>query len=142
LADVLVADSSGILAAVDSGEPDHRATARLLAKDTRPLVTIDFVLAEVDYLLLTRLGAQAEQAFVNQVLDGVFLREPVQDVDLRRAAEIAARFSENALGLTDSALMAVAERLKARTVLTLDRRHFSVFRDRSGHALELLPNRR
>jgi hypothetical protein len=38
--------------------------------------------------------------------------------------------------------MAAAERLKARQVLTLDRRHFSVFRDRSGQALELLPNRR
>jgi len=125
---------------VDSGEPDHRSITRFLAKDTRPLVTIDFVLAEVDYLLLTRLGVQAEQAFVGQVLDGVFLREPVQDADLRRAAEIAARFSEHELGLTDSALMAVAERLKARAVLTLDRRHFSIFRDRGGHALKLLPS--
>lgn len=139
MADLLVVDASGILAAVDSGERAHRSIARLLARDHRPLVTIDFVLAEADYMILTRLGGEAERAFVQQVVDGVFSREAIGEADLRRAAEIAGRYREHDLGLTDAALMAVAERLRARQVLTLDHRHFSVFRDAKGRAFELLP---
>jgi hypothetical protein len=35
--------------------------------------------------------------------------------------------------------MALSERLRTRDVLTLDRRHFSSFRDGKGRALNLLP---
>ena len=137
--DALVVDSSGLLAAIDAGEPDHERVSELLGRDSRPLVVTDFVLAEVDYLVLRRLGAAAERALVEQVLEGILTREPVSDADLRRALEIGARYADCGLGLTDTTLMAVAERMRLRQVLTLDRRHFSVFRDRRGRALELLP---
>jgi predicted nucleic acid-binding protein len=137
--DVLLVDSSGLLAAIDAGEPDHARVSELLAADRRPLVVTDYVVAEVDYLVLHRLGLQAEQAFIEQVLEGIFTREPVTDDDLRRALEIGDRFSEHHLGVTDATLMAISERLGARQVLTLDRRHFSVYRNRRGRALELLP---
>lgn len=41
--------------------------------------------------------------------------------------------------LTDTVLMAVAERLYPAPDLTLDRRHFAPFRTRTGRALDLLP---
>jgi uncharacterized protein len=139
LADVLIADSSGIIAAIDAGEPDHSAVRKLLARDERPLVTIDLVVAEVDYMVLTRLGADAERSFLRQLIEGVFLREPLRDADIERALEISERLSDHEIGLTDAALMAVSERLGARDVLTLDHRHFRLFRDRRGRALRLLP---
>lgn len=46
--------------------------------------------------------------------------------------------SDQSLGLTDATLMALAERLRA-PVLTLDWRHFGLYRDRRGKPLELLP---
>lgn len=137
--DVLLVDSSGLLAAIDAGEPEHGRVSELIARDRRPLVVTDYVIAEVDYLVMHRLGLQAEHAFIEQVLDGIFSREPVTDADLRRALEIGARFSEHNLGITDATMMAVGERLGARQVLTLDRRHFSVYRNRRGRALDLLP---
>ncbi len=59
--------------------------------------------------------------------------------DLRRAAEISARYPEHQLGLTDTTLLAVAERLHGTPVVMLDRGHFSLFRDRKGKPLQLLP---
>lgn len=137
--DVLLVDSSGLLAAIDAGEPDHQEIASLIAADPRPLVVTDYVLAEVEYLVLRRLGVEAEQALVEQVLEGIFTREPISEDDLRRAQDLGIRFAEHRLGLADTTLMALSERLRARDVLTLDRRHFSVYRDRRGHPLRLRP---
>lgn len=100
---------------------------------------MDFVLAETDYLVLRRLGRRAEREFLAQVRQGAVLREAVTDADLGRASEIIERFADQELGLTDASVMAVAERLDLLRVLTLDRRHFTPFRDRRGRALELLP---
>ena len=137
---MILADTSGLLALLDSGEPEHRLVSRAIEKERGPLVVIDVVLAETDYLIRTRLGREAARAFLDQVLEGVFLREEVTDGDLRRAAEIDDRYRDQDHGLTDACLMAVAERL-SRRVLTLDRRHFEPFRTKKGNPLELLPAR-
>lgn len=136
---MIVLDTSGLLALLDRGEPDHARAMRAIAAHRGPLVAIDFVLAETDYLVLRRLGRRAERNFVDQLLQGVFLREPLAEADLRRAREIALRFGDQDIGLTDAAVMAVAERLGTSRVLTLDLRHFAPFRDRRGRPLELLP---
>ncbi len=80
---------------------------------------------------------------MEQVCAGALQREPVAATDLARAAEILAaeilgHFEDQNFGLTDAALMAVAERL-GTPLLTLDRRHFGVFRTGKGAALTLLP---
>lgn len=136
--DVLVVDSSGLLAALDAGEPDHRRVLRVL-KSRRSLVVTDHVLAEVDHLVLHRLGHDAELAFLDQVIEGVYSREALTTDDLRRAREIAEKYADQSLGLTDTTLMALCERLNAREVVTLDQRHFSIFRDKKGRPLTLLP---
>jgi predicted nucleic acid-binding protein len=43
------------------------------------------------------------------------------------------------LGAVDASVVATAERLGERQVMTLDRRHFSVVRPQHAEALELLP---
>lgn len=136
---MILADTSGLLALLDRGEAEHRRVSRAVEKEPGPLVVIDVVLAETDYLIRRRLGRQAGRAFLDQVLEGVFLREEVTDGDLRRASEIDDRYHESDLGLTDSALMAIAERLAPSKVLTLDRKHFAPFRTLKGEPLDLLP---
>lgn len=137
---MIVADTSGLLALLDEGEPDHETAYAAVAADPGPLVTTDFVLAETDYLVLRRLGARAERAFLEQLAAGAPLREPVGDADMSRAIEILDQYADQNLGLTDASLMAVAERLEVRRVLTLDRRHFAPFRDARGRAFELVPD--
>jgi len=124
---------------LDRGEPEHIRTHGALAKERGPLVVTDLVLAEADFLVLKRLGPTAEREFIAQIVEGVFLREPVTQADIERAMEIADQFADQRFGLTDATLMALSERLGVRRVLTLDRRHFALFRTRDGKALELLP---
>ena len=135
---MILADTSGLLALLDEGEPAHETAHAAIAADTGPLLTIDLALAEADFLIRSRLGDVAGRAFLDQVRAGALQREPVGEPDLARAAEILDRYADQKFGLTDAALMAVAERLDT-AVLTLDRRHFGVFRTRKGKALTLLP---
>jgi uncharacterized protein len=59
--------------------------------------------------------------------------------DLQRSAELVERYADLPLGGADARVIAVAERLDVRLVLTLDRAHFSIVRPRHVHAFELLP---
>ena len=135
---MILADTSGLLALLDEGEPRHADVCAAIEAHPGLLLTIDLVLAETDFLLRSRLGSAAGGAFLEQVCAGALQREPLDSSDLVRAAAILDQDEDQAFGLTDAALMAVAERLSA-PVLTLDRRHLGVFRDRRGAALTLLP---
>ena len=48
-------------------------------------------------------------------------------------------YQDAEVGLTDASIVALAERYKIRRVLTLDRRHFGMFRPEGLEYLELLP---
>lgn len=53
--------------------------------------------------------------------------------------ELVLRYQDLPLGTVDASVVAVAERLGVREVMTLDRRHFSVVRPLHVPAFALLP---
>ena len=55
---------------------------------------------------------------------------PLFAADLDRMAELVETYGDFPLGLVDASVMAVAERLNADAITTLDHRHFSVARPR------------
>ena len=59
--------------------------------------------------------------------------------DLERANEIMNQYSDANVGLVDAAVVAVAERLNIKRILTIDQRHFGLFKPRQLGFLELLP---
>lgn len=132
-------DTSGLLALLDAGEAKHELTRRALQQRAERRVTTDWVLAELDYLILHRLGTAAEQRFLALVLQGAVAREPVSDADLRKAQSILTHYADQELGLTDATLLAVGERLEATAIVTLDHRHFAPYRMAGGAAFSLLP---
>lgn len=97
------------------------------------------VLPEVTYLLHTRIGPAAEEAFVAAIADGDFLIEPLEAEDVTRAVALMRQYGDLPLGFVDATIIATAERLDARAVLTTDRRHVSVVRSPHVGALTLLP---
>ncbi|MEX2270645.1 MAG: hypothetical protein WD690_04210 [Vicinamibacterales bacterium] len=62
-------------------------------------------------------------------------------IDMVRALEFDAKFSDLSLGLVDGTVAALAERRKVYRVLTTDRRDFGAIRigQRYTQALEVLP---
>jgi predicted nucleic acid-binding protein len=59
--------------------------------------------------------------------------------DWRRCSELIERHDDLGLGVVDSSIVAVAERLGASTIATLNHRDFAVVRPVHVAAFELLP---
>jgi predicted nucleic acid-binding protein len=97
------------------------------------------VLPEVAYLVQQRKGIAAEIRFFRAVAAGEFTVEPLEPGDLERTAEVMGEYRDLPLGFVDASLVAVAERLGARSVLTTDRRHFGIVRPRHAERLRLEP---
>ena len=121
---MIVADTGAIVALIDADDRHHRTLRALFEGDPDAWVLPWAVLPEVDYLVGTHVGARAEEAFLADLADGVFRVEWGEDADLERASLIARRYRSLRLGLVDSVVIAVAERLHAEAIATLDVRHF------------------
>jgi predicted nucleic acid-binding protein len=136
----LVLDTGGIYAMLDAKDPDHARCAQAV-EGFDDLVIPSLVLVEVDYWCRKRGGgAEAFATLVTDIAAGAYRLEPVLEADLVRAAELEQTYSELDLGLVDASVIALCERLDEDTVLTLDRRDFSVVKPRHRAALQLLPN--
>lgn len=121
---MIVADTGAVLALIDADDRHHAAFRGLFEAAGEPWVLPWAILPEVDYLLATHVGQDAEQAFLADLAAGAYRVEWGSGADLERAREIAGRYRGLKLGLVDAAVIAVAERLKARAIATLDLRHF------------------
>jgi predicted nucleic acid-binding protein len=124
---------------VDADDAWHRRVVDWWRTATQQIVVPVCVLPEVAYLLHTRIGPAAEAAFIQGIVDGEFVVEPLDDDDIQRAAVLVREYTDLPLGFVDAAVIATAERLKSQEVLTTDRRHFSVVRPRHVRRLVLLP---
>ena len=135
---MLIIDTGVVLAAADRADPDHETCSRLLEAEGS-LVTTALVVAEAAYLIGRQLGAAAEAAFFRAAADEELHVEALASVDLLRTADLIEQYADAGLGGTDASLIAVAERLGAVRIATLDRRHFSIVRPRHTTSFELLP---
>ena len=136
---MIVADTGPLYALIDRSDSWHRRVKSWWASQPRSIVVPVTVLPEVCYLLQTRISALAEQAFVQAVADGQFLTEPLEPEDVARAAALMLEYADLPLGFVDATVIAIAERLGARDVLTTDRRHFNVIRPKHVKSLTLVP---
>jgi predicted nucleic acid-binding protein len=59
--------------------------------------------------------------------------------DLKRCLTLLKTYGDAAIGCVDSSVAAIAERLKITTILTTDRRHFSIIKGIDGSPYTLLP---
>lgn len=103
------------------------------------LVVPETVLVEVDYWVLKLLGNEAWKVFLEDLAQGAYRLECLEEADLVRAGEIERTYEGLDLGLVDASVIALCERLNEDKVATLDRRDFSVVRPRHCNHLLLLP---
>lgn len=134
-----IADTSGLLALFNRTEPEHDAVRRVVAELDEPLVVSPYVVAELDYLIATRVGVEAELAVLRELAGGGYILAGLEAADLERAVAVIARFSDQAVGLADASIVVLADRYRTREILTLDHRHFEVLRPLSGGRFRLIP---
>jgi len=135
---VILLDTSGLLAALDGSERRHREAAAALRAANPPWVLSPFVLAELDYLLATRVSTQVERQFLDEVGRGVYRLECLEPADVAAAETVIGRHPALGIGLADASIVVLAAKYRVRDVLTLDERHFRVLRP-GGKPFRILP---
>ena len=122
---MIVVDTGAMLALLDASEDHHGAIKDLYEEHANGWIVPWAVVPEVDYLVAAHLGAKAQEAFLADLADGSFSVEWGRDEDLTAAKRIATRYRALKIGLVDAVVMAIAERLNAEAIATLDLRHFA-----------------
>jgi len=132
-------DTGFFYALLNQQENQH---VRVVAASKRVKETIYLptpIIVEVAYLILRDLGAGALAEFIDSLPDSGFgLIEPTT-IDFRRAAAIIRQYADAHIDFADAILVAMAERLSITKILTIDQRHFRLFRPVHCIAFELLP---
>ena len=124
----LILDSSGLLAAIDEHQEDH-AVARVAFESVRgPSLVSPFVLAELDYMVMTRMGRKRELALLDEVARGAYRLEPFSAADVAEAVSVIERYADLEVGLAEASVVVLAKRYGTLDVLTLDERHFRALR--------------
>ena len=98
-----------------------------------------FVVAELDSLLATRRGVQAERVALRELSGGAWELPSFEAGDLRQAGTLIERYQDQDIGLSDASLVLLAQRYRTDRLLTLDHRHFRVVRTMDGKPFSLLP---
>ena len=136
----VLADTGAVYALMDRDDGWHDRVRAWWEANREPIRLPVTVLAEITYLLATRLGAAAESDFARAVADGEFAIEPLDDsVDLSRSADLMLTYRDAALGFVDASVVAMGERIGVVSLLTTDRRRFSLLRPRHVPSFLLVP---
>jgi uncharacterized protein len=135
----MIVDTSALLAFFDRNEPDHAALTRLLLASAEPLVVSPYVVAELDYLVATRHGVEAELAVLEELAGGAWELPAFGVDDLGLARRVVDEYADQAIGVADASIVVLADRLATRSIATLDRRHFDVLRPLAGGRFAIVP---
>ncbi len=132
-------DSGFLYASIDDSDEHHEsvksATRRIHGNIILPIPAI----TETAYFLLRNQGVKALAKFSESLAITKFQLETPTAEDYKRAAEILRKYDDANIDFVDAIIVAIAERLKITKILTVDRRHFGVFKPVHCEAFEILP---
>jgi uncharacterized protein len=135
----VIVDTSALLAYFDRDEPDHYAVGGVLEAATEELVVSPYVVAELDYLVASRLGVDAELAVLKELAGGAWDLPGLAHDDLALAGTVIERYADQQIGIADASNVVLAARYRTRTIATLDHRHFDVVRPLGGGRFTIVP---
>ena len=135
----LVVDAGALYAQADAADPGHEAVRAVLLEEREELVTTELAVAEADYLILDRLGPDAESAFLDDIAEGTYVVECLDRAGVVEARDLTRRYRDLRLGLADASLVVLAARRATRRILTFDERAFRAVQPLQGGAFQVLP---
>lgn len=133
----LLLDSGALVSLLDRRQPAHERCREVLREWRRPIVSTEAVLTEASHLLGALPGGR--EACVSYFLRGAAILVPMGIPLLGRCRALMERYTELPMDYADATLVALAEELDTDTVLTTDRRDFSVYRIAEKRSFRILP---
>ena len=136
--ETVIADTGFVVALANRSDAKHEVVKAIYLQQKRILLP-QTVLAEVAYLIGKEAGVTTVASFLKGLPMSRFSLLALLEEDILRVAEILDQYADSRIDFVDASVMAVAERLNIVTVLTLDRRDFSLFRPRHCNSFVLVP---
>ena len=113
-------DTGFLLAVLDADDRYHAACSVALQEEPEPLLP-DVVLPELACMTLRELGYPVWTRFLRSIAAGELPLERMTREDLERTAALLEKYADSKVDFVDCAIVAVAERLKVQSILTVDR---------------------
>ena len=134
---MILVDAGPLVAIVDASDQHHRKCVETFRSVREPLGTVWPVIAEAMYMLLDLPRGQ-------QAVWEMFDRRAVRilalgEGDVSRMRELMVKDGNRPMDLADAALVRVAEREGLRTVFTVDRGDFEVYRLHGRTRIRIIP---
>jgi predicted nucleic acid-binding protein len=136
---VIVVDTGVLLAVANRTDHWHSRAVEYFTERRTEMIVPAPVVVETAWLIARELGNAAEARFVGAAGRGEFHIVDLTPGDYRRASEILDQYRDNSFGLVDVCVMAVAERLGATTIATVNPRDFRIVRPAHCDAYTLMP---
>ncbi len=138
---MILVDTGPLLALLDQNDQRHADVVAWLESGlgAESLVVPSTVIAELQYFVARRLGTGTEAAFLRALGNGRYGLEDPTLPDYLRAADLVEQYGDFPLGTVDAVIVAMAERLNVRTILTLDERHFRAVKPQHCERFQLAP---
>ncbi len=132
-------DSGFLYGFIDEADEYHESVSEILAKIREPIILPIPAITEVTYFVSKNLGIEALANFLVELSETDFILETPTAEDYKRAAEIIRKYDDANLDFVDAIVAAIAKRLNITKILTVDRRHFGMFKPNHCQAFEDLP---
>lgn len=127
-------DTGPIVAYLDARDPAHAQVAACLDAFPGEVFTTSAVITEAMHFLSPYpAGARLLAEFVSAA--GLTIFDFTQPQELHEAAWLMEKYADTPMDFADATLILLAEQLKVREILTLDRRGFTVYRTRDRRPL-------
>lgn len=125
---MIIADTGFWLALANRKDKHHERARSCLSRLQEPLITTWPVMTETCYLLLSRLGSEAQQSFIESYAARAF---EVFDLNRDHAPKVIRsmkKYRDLLMDLADASLVILAEHLGHGRILSTDERGFETYR--------------
>jgi uncharacterized protein len=131
-------DTGFLLAILNANDKLHQSCVKALLAEPEPILP-DVVLPELAYMILRKGHYTILVNFLRSILNGELNIEKSTPEDLARTAEILEKYADSKIDFVDCVIAAMAERLNIQRILTVDRRHFQLFRPKHCSYFLIIP---
>lgn len=134
---MILADTGPLVALVDADDQFHESCTLASRKIPGPMLSVWPVVTETMYML--RGLPDAQRALWEMVQMGDLQLVFLGLDDIPRIRELMLKYADQPMDLADAALVTVAEREGIRTIFTVDKKDFSVYRLHGRGRFTIIP---
>ena len=133
-----VADTGFIVALTNTNDTAH-VSARQNFIRFEQIFLPQSTLTEILFLIRRDAGTATVINFLDSLYRSRLKLTCLNDQDIKQTIQLLKQYQDSRIDFVDASVMAMAERLEIRNILTLDRRDFSLVRPAKWDYFELYP---